>query len=225
MGRRRSAGGGLTRRRTSRAGGPASRAGGSGELLSARAASAPALPARARPPHTRLHPRPLRSRQQADVWYFVADHDGEARLFRTDRALSASVLDQPAQRRDGVGPTDVWQILSRRIDDIPAPFAVTVRVPGKVLARFLRFHEPDLAAPTPAESPPETEGGGEPGWTRIELRFRSPQAAETLLAFGPDVEVLTPRISARPWPTEPPRSSRCTTPAGTPDPTSWLRTP
>ena len=27
---------------------------------------------------------------------------------------------------------------------------------------------------------------------RIELRFRSPQAAETLLAFGPDAEVLTP---------------------------------
>ncbi|MEU9574813.1 WYL domain-containing protein [Streptomyces massasporeus] len=28
--------------------------------------------------------------------------------------------------------------------------------------------------------------------TRIELRFRSPQAAETLLAFGPDAEVLSP---------------------------------
>ncbi|WP_031112901.1 WYL domain-containing protein [Streptomyces sp. NRRL S-146] len=27
---------------------------------------------------------------------------------------------------------------------------------------------------------------------RIELRFRSPQAAETLLAFGPDAEVLCP---------------------------------
>ncbi|MFJ8053523.1 WYL domain-containing protein [Streptomyces luteogriseus] len=32
----------------------------------------------------------------------------------------------------------------------------------------------------------------EPGWTRIALRFRSAQAAETLLALGPDAEVLTP---------------------------------
>jgi predicted DNA-binding transcriptional regulator YafY len=41
-------------------------------------------------------------------------------------------------------------------------------------------------------SPPEAQDEGERGWTRIELRFRSPQAAETLLAFGPDAEVLTP---------------------------------
>jgi hypothetical protein len=106
--------------------------------------------------------------------------------------VSATVLDQPAQRRDGLELTDVWQILRRGIDDIPALLAVTVRVRDKVLAGFLRIHEPDLAAPTPAKSPPETEDEGEPGWTRIELRFRSPQAAETLLAFGADAEVLTP---------------------------------
>ncbi|MEU2281528.1 YafY family protein [Streptomyces sp. NPDC013178] len=127
---------------------------------------------------------------KAGVWYLVADHDGEPRLFRTDRALSATVLDQPAQRRDGLELTDVWQTLRRRIDDIPAPLAVTTRVRDEILAKFLRIHEADLATPAPAESPPETEG--EPGWTRVELRFRSLQAAETLLAFGPDAEVLTP---------------------------------
>ncbi|MFF3336348.1 helix-turn-helix transcriptional regulator [Streptomyces sp. NPDC002888] len=127
---------------------------------------------------------------KAGVWYLVADHDGEARLFRTDRALSASVLDQPARLRDGQELTDVWQTLRRRIDDIPAPLAVTARVRNEILAKFLRIHEADLAAPAPAESPPEPEG--EPGWTKVELRFRSLVAAEALLAFGPDAEVLTP---------------------------------
>ncbi|MFE2972391.1 helix-turn-helix transcriptional regulator [Streptomyces sp. NPDC059340] len=127
---------------------------------------------------------------KAGVWYLVADHDGEPRLFRTDRALSATVLTQPARRRDGLELTDVWQALRRRIDDIPAPLAVTARIRNEILAKFLRIHEADLTAPTPTDSPPETED--EPGWTTVELRFRSLLAAEALLAFGPDAEVLTP---------------------------------
>nr|WP_168487837.1 YafY family protein [Streptomyces sp. RLB1-33]QIY68489.1 YafY family transcriptional regulator [Streptomyces sp. RLB1-33] len=125
---------------------------------------------------------------KAGVWYLVADHEGEPRLFRTDRALSATVLTQSAQHRDGLQLTDVWQTLRRRIDDIPTPLAVTARVRDTVLAKFLRIHEPDLADPAP--SLPETED--ETGWTRVELRFRSLLAAEVLLAFGPDAEVLTP---------------------------------
>ncbi|MFF7887724.1 helix-turn-helix transcriptional regulator [Streptomyces sp. NPDC020794] len=127
---------------------------------------------------------------KAGVWYLVADHDGEPRLFRTDRALSATVLTQPAQRRDGLELTDVWQALRRRIDDIPAPLAVTARVRDEILAKFLRIHEADLADPTPTDS--RSEADGEPGWTRVELRFRSLLAAEALLAFGPDAVVLTP---------------------------------
>ncbi|MFF7654863.1 helix-turn-helix transcriptional regulator [Streptomyces sp. NPDC007983] len=123
---------------------------------------------------------------KAGVWYLVADHDGEPRLFRTDRATSATVLDEPVQRRGGVELAEVWDTLRRRIDDIPAPLAVTVRVRDEILAKFLRIHEPDLAAPAPSGSPPE------PGWTRIEPRFRALVAAEMLLAFGPDVEVLDP---------------------------------
>jgi predicted DNA-binding transcriptional regulator YafY len=59
-----------------------------------------------------------------------------------------------------------------------------VCVRTEILAMFLRVHAADLA---PADSPPP-----EPDWTPVELRFRSLYAAEALLAFGPDVEVLTP---------------------------------
>ncbi|MEU5029374.1 WYL domain-containing protein [Streptomyces milbemycinicus] len=41
----------------------------------------------------------------------------------------------------------------------------------------------------PAGSP---EAEREPGWTRVELRFRALVAAAALLSFGPDAEVLAP---------------------------------
>jgi hypothetical protein len=37
---------------------------------------------------------------KAGVWYLVADHHGQPQLFRADRALSATMLDEPVQRRD-----------------------------------------------------------------------------------------------------------------------------
>lgn len=122
---------------------------------------------------------------KAGVWYLVADHDREPQLFRADRALSAAVLAEPARRRDGLELAEVWEVLRRGIDDVPAPVAVTVRVRTAVLAMFLRVHAADLAGPADGFRP-------EPGWTPVELRFRSLYAAEALLAFGPDIEVLTP---------------------------------
>ena len=115
---------------------------------------------------------------------------GEPRLFRTDRAQSATVLTEPARRRDGLELAEVWDTLRRGIDDTPAPLAVTARVRDEVLAMFLRVHAADLATPAAAGPTPAPED--EPGWTRVELRFRSHLAAQPLLAFGPDVEVLTP---------------------------------
>ncbi|MEU5023293.1 helix-turn-helix transcriptional regulator [Streptomyces milbemycinicus] len=139
---------------------------------------------------------------KADVWYLVADHRGEPKLFRADRTVSATVLDQPAQRRDGLELTDVWDTLRRRIDDIPAPVCVTVGVRREVLARFLRIHEADLApdAPVPDAQRPADEADSsdperqlaDPERELVELRFRSLGAAEALLMFGADAEVLAP---------------------------------
>lgn len=86
---------------------------------------------------------------KAGVWYLIADHRGEPALFRTDRALSATVLDEPVRHRDGLELADVWDRLRRHIDDIPAPLPVTVRrsvhqpmaaaVPGRLGGRH-RLH-------------------------------------------------------------------------------------
>jgi predicted DNA-binding transcriptional regulator YafY len=113
----------------------------------------------------------------------VADRDGEPRLFRTDRTQSATVLAEPVRRRDDVELADVWDILRRAIDDVPAEVPVTARVRDEIVAMFGRIHAPDLV------TGPEPD---QPGWQRFELRFRSVFAAQALLAFGPDVEVLSP---------------------------------
>lgn len=117
------------------------------------------------------------------VWYLVADHRRQPRLFRVDRVIESSIVDEPVQRRDGLELADVWEPLRRVIDDIPDPVRVTVSVRREVLGRFLRIHAADLAAP-PADSDAER--------VVLELHFRALRAAETLLAFGADAEVLTP---------------------------------
>ncbi len=110
--------------------------------------------------------------------------------FRADRALSATVLDEPARRRGGVELAGVWDTLRRGIDDIPAPLPVTVSVRREIVGKFLRIHEADLAEPSGAGSLPEA--GSDPGRVIVNLRFRSVGAAEALLAFGSDAEVLAP---------------------------------
>jgi predicted DNA-binding transcriptional regulator YafY len=127
---------------------------------------------------------------KAGVWYLVADHRGEAKLFRADRVRGASVLDEPVQRRAGLELAEVWDSLRRGIDDIPTPVAVTVSVRRQILGRFLRVYQADLAGPPPAE--PAIEPGGDPERVRVELQFRSLGAAEALLMFGTDAEVLSP---------------------------------
>jgi predicted DNA-binding transcriptional regulator YafY len=122
---------------------------------------------------------------KAGVWYLVADHNGEPRLFRADRAEAATVLTEPVRRRDGVELAEVWDSLRRVIDDVPTPLAVTVHVRDEILAMFLRVQAADLA---PVDHRPADEAG----WTRVELLFRSSLAAQTLLAYSDDVEVVAP---------------------------------
>jgi predicted DNA-binding transcriptional regulator YafY len=124
---------------------------------------------------------------KAGVWYLVADHRRQPKLFRADRIAAATIADEPVQRRTGLELADVWDNLRRRIDDLPTPIAVTVSVRRDRLGLFLRVHGADLAdQPTEPATDPAAER------VDLQLRFRSLGAAEALLAFGTDAEVLTP---------------------------------
>lgn len=129
---------------------------------------------------------------KAGTWYLVADHRGEPMMFRSDRMLSASLVDEPVSRRDGVELADVWEVLRQRVDRIPAPARVVVQVQRSMLARFLRYHEADLVSPASALAEAEAEAGSEGDPVELELRFPALRAAEQLLVFGPAVEVTEP---------------------------------
>ncbi|MPY59656.1 helix-turn-helix transcriptional regulator [Streptomyces spongiae] len=129
---------------------------------------------------------------KAGAWYLVADHRGQPMMFRLDRMLSASLLEESVRRRDGVELAEVWDTLRQRVDAIPAPVRVVVKVQRSVLARFLRYHEAELTGPAPALEQAEAEAGsgGEP--VELLLRFPALRAAEQLQAFGPAIEVVEP---------------------------------
>jgi predicted DNA-binding transcriptional regulator YafY len=65
---------------------------------------------------------------KAGAWYLIADHRGEPKLFRADRLLSATVLDEPVRRRPGIELAEVWEKVRSEFESVPAAVHVTVDV-------------------------------------------------------------------------------------------------
>ncbi|MFI8960694.1 helix-turn-helix transcriptional regulator [Streptomyces sp. NPDC053493] len=126
---------------------------------------------------------------KAGVWYLVADHDTEPRLFRADRVHRAALLDDPVRRRPGVELADVWEVLRARVerrpaDDGAAVVTVTARVHRDRYDRFLRMYGDRLTAPPPPRATAE--------WTPVELAVAELGELRPLLAMGASLEVLEP---------------------------------
>ena len=121
---------------------------------------------------------------KAGIWYLVADQDGEPRLFRVSRVLSAVEDEAAVQRRAGVELAELWETLRRHVEDRPAEVPVVARVRRERLDMFRRICASYLE-----------EGGEEvcdEEWAEVRLRFAAVPAARTLLSFGSDVEVISP---------------------------------
>ena len=121
---------------------------------------------------------------KSGIWYLVADSAGEPRLFRLSRVESAEADQAPVVRRDGVTLAGLWEELRRQVEDRPGRVAVTVRVRRSRLDLLGRIHAANLAGPV--------TGDADPDWAVAPLRFPALPAARSLLAFGGDVEVLSP---------------------------------
>lgn len=126
---------------------------------------------------------------KAGVWYLVADLAGAPRLFRADRASAAETLEEPVRRRPGVTLGEAWAGLRERVERLPVEVTVRLRVRRERLDMFVRIHGALLVAP-PSPGPAEQ-------WTELVMGFRAVQAARALLAFGADVEVISPPEARR----------------------------
>lgn len=122
---------------------------------------------------------------KAGVWYLVADHDAEPRLYRADRVRGVTLTEDPVVRRPGVELTQVWEELRRQVEERQGEFTLRVRVHRSRLDLFLRLNAGVL---TGRPRPDEQDGE----WLRADLAVESVEWARSLLSFGPNVEVLEP---------------------------------
>ncbi|MFF0447204.1 helix-turn-helix transcriptional regulator [Streptomyces sp. NPDC004609] len=122
---------------------------------------------------------------KAGVWYLVADKSGSPRLFRADRVVSATVVDEPVRRRPGLELADVWETLRGDLEQRPRALRVTALVRTSSLELFVRLNGLRLAS----DPVPEGQDGT---WTRLELGYTSLMETRTLLTFGTDLVVLSP---------------------------------
>ncbi|MGW3044108.1 helix-turn-helix transcriptional regulator [Kitasatospora sp. NPDC001159] len=129
---------------------------------------------------------------KASVWYLVADLHGEPRLFRADRVLAAETTEEAVRRRPGLGLGEVWAALREQVERIPKEVPVRVRVRRGRLDMFLRIHGGRVA-----ELPPEAGAGPAEEWVEVAMAFPAPAAVLSLLAFGAEVEVLSPPAARR----------------------------
>ncbi|MFJ2135046.1 helix-turn-helix transcriptional regulator [Streptomyces sp. NPDC087845] len=136
---------------------------------------------------------------KAGVWYLVADHDGEPRLFRADRVRRAVLTEEAVVRRPGVELADLWDELRKRVEERPGGVRLRVRVHRSRLDLFVRLHAGVLTGEPRPEGRAErgargqrTRGGEQGDWVRAELAVDSVEWARSLLSFGPNLEVLSP---------------------------------
>lgn len=123
---------------------------------------------------------------KSGVWYLVADHDGQPRLYRLSRAESAEIIDEPVRRRDGVTLAALWEEARRGVEERPGRVLVKARVRRSALDLLGSLCAPNLTGPLP-----KLEAAGEE-WAEVMLRFPVAAAARILLSFGADVIVTEP---------------------------------
>ncbi|KAB1143667.1 YafY family transcriptional regulator [Streptomyces luteolifulvus] len=121
---------------------------------------------------------------KAGIWYLVADRREKPQLFRADRVKSATVLDEPVERRPSVELTDVWEVLRRQVEERPGGLDVTVRVRRDRLDMFLR-----VLASALSDLP---DDDGESEWVSARLSYGVVRETRQLLPFADAVEVLSP---------------------------------
>lgn len=117
---------------------------------------------------------------KVDRWYLVARAERGMRVFRAARILGATVLDETFARDPAFDLTAFWEDWCRRFEATLPHYPVTLRASAAGRARLGE-----------RGFPPEPAPDGPAGALRVDFQ-RPTIALETLLALGPEVEILAP---------------------------------
>lgn len=128
---------------------------------------------------------PLGLVARGSIWYLIAAVDGEVRTYRVSRIAVARLTDEQFTRPAAFDLAAYWESSkSEFVAQLPR-FRVQTRVEPSLLprlsflARFARVEQIDEPDPD--------------GWVPVALRFQFEEdAEETLLGFGPRIEVIDP---------------------------------
>ncbi|WP_163505700.1 helix-turn-helix transcriptional regulator [Fodinicola acaciae] len=124
---------------------------------------------------------------KANVWYLIAAHRGEPRMFRVSRVLDATVLDETADRPADLDLEDLWQQLRSRFESRGEGLDARLLVRAESRDRILGIARGQMV------DEPRCEPADADGWCAVSARFRGILPARgVLLGMGAEVVVVSP---------------------------------
>jgi predicted DNA-binding transcriptional regulator YafY len=129
---------------------------------------------------------PLGIVMKAGDWYFVAQVDGGLRTYKIAKLLNLELLEEPFERQVGFDLAAHWQRELLRFEASLRRGEAVLRVSAAALSGLKRLGT-DMAEAILAAAP---DGAG---WRQAKVAIESvDHAADLLLGFGPEIEVVSP---------------------------------
>jgi predicted DNA-binding transcriptional regulator YafY len=130
---------------------------------------------------------PLGLVAKGSAWYLAGLVDGDVRAYRISRIQAARMTDERCVRPGGFDLAAWWEQSSKDFRANLPRYPATLRVHPETVWRL-----PYGGRFARVERVGEAE---EDGWMRVEMRFQfEEEAAEFVLSFGPNVEVVDPPV-------------------------------
>ncbi|MES1245238.1 MAG: YafY family protein [Acidobacteriota bacterium] len=130
---------------------------------------------------------PLGLVAKGSAWYLAGQVGGDVRAYRISRIQAARMLDERCVRPEGFDLAAWWDQSSKDFRANLPRYPATLRVHPETVWRL-----PYGGRFARVEKVGEAE---EDGWKKVEMRFQfEEEAAEFVLSFGPNVEVVDPPV-------------------------------
>ncbi|RCW44371.1 helix-turn-helix transcriptional regulator [Paenibacillus prosopidis] len=129
-----------------------------------------------------VHPLGLVAKR--NVWYFVAEVEGELRTYRISRLLEAEQLEDSFVRPPGFDLASYWEQSTEEFKQRLPRYPAKVKVLESLISRLSKERYIKIG---------HREEPAKNGWIEVEIEFETLESAcELVLSFGPRIEVLAP---------------------------------